>query len=135
MRREVVTPPDVYAPTWQFSQAVKVTGGSTVYVSGIMGFRPDGTMPDDIVEQADLVFANLRAVLVAAGGTLDDVVKVTIYVGEDYQAHRDELREVRSRYFTGAAHPASTLVRVAGFADPRYRIEVEAVAVLSVTPP
>lgn len=130
MRREVVTPPDVYAPTWQFSQAVKVTGGSTVYVSGIMGFRPDGTMPDDIVEQADLVFANLRAVLVAAGGTLDDVVKVTVYVGEDYQAHRDELREVRSRYFTGAAHPASTLVRVAGFADPRYRIEVEAVAVL-----
>lgn len=129
VRREVVTPPDVYAPTWQFSQAVKVTGGSTVYVSGIMGFRADGTMPDDIVEQADLVFANLRAVLVAAGGTLDDVVKVTVYVGEDYQAHRDELREVRSRYFTGA-YPASTLVRVAGFADPRYRIEVEAVAVL-----
>ncbi|SEF11210.1 RidA family protein [Jiangella alba] len=135
MRREVVTPPDVYAPTWQFSQAVKVTGGSTVYVSGIMGFRPDGTMPDDIVEQADLVFANLRAVLVAAGGTLDDVVKVTVYVGEDYLAHREELREVRARYFAGAAYPASTLVRVAGFADPRYRIEVEAVAVLAVTPP
>ncbi len=129
VERDVVMPPDVYAPTWQFSQAVKVTGGSTVYVSGIMGFRPDGTMPDDIVEQADLVFANLRAVLAAAGGTLDDVVKVTVYVGEDYPSRRDELRDVRSRYFTGT-FPASTLVRVAGFADARYRIEVEAVAVL-----
>lgn len=130
MKRQILNPPEMYAPTWQFSQAVKVTGGSLLFVSGIMGFRPDGTMPTGIVAQAEQTFSNLRTVLRAAGGDLDDIVKVTVFVGSDYSAHREELRDVRARFFP-VTYPASTLVQVAGFAGPEYLIEVEATAVLA----
>ncbi len=130
MRRETVVPEGIYAPTWDFSQAVKVVNpGSLVYLSGIMGYRPDGTMPEGIVAQSEQLWQNLAAVMAAAGGSLADIIKVTVYVGEDYLDHRAELRAVRSQYFA-EPFPASTLVQVAGFANPEYLIEVEAVAAL-----
>lgn len=129
MRKVFIDPEDVYAPTWQFSQAIKVTGGSLLFVSGILGYRPDGTMPEGIVSQAEEAFRNLQKVLRAAGGDMADIVKVTVFVGEDYQLHRDEMREIRSRFFR-RDFPVSTLVQVAGFAGPEYLFEVEAMAVL-----
>lgn len=129
MHKEFIEPTGIYAPTWQFSQAIKVTGGNLLFVSGIMGFRPDGTMPEGIVAQAQSAFKNMEAVLEAAGGTMADIVKVNVYVGEDYQEHRAELREVRERFFP-RDFPVSTLVQVAGFAGPEYLFEVEAIAVL-----
>ena len=130
MRRETVVPEGIYAPTWDFSQAVKIVQpGSLVYLSGIMGYRPDGSMPEGIVAQSEQLWHNLAAVMTAAGGSLADIVKVTVFVGEDYLKHRAELREVRSRFFA-EPFPASTLVQVAGFANPEYLIEVEAVAAL-----
>jgi 2-iminobutanoate/2-iminopropanoate deaminase len=131
MVKRHIVPDGVYTPTWQFSQAVAVSGEELVFVSGIMGYRVDGSMPEGIVAQADQAFANLAAVVAAAGGSLADVIKVTVYVGEDYALHRDELREVRSRHFAEPPYPASTLVQVAGFANPDYLIEVEAVAAVS----
>lgn len=134
MRKTVITPTDIYAPTWQFSQAIEVAGAKRLlFVSGIMGFRADGTMPESMVEQADQAYANLRRVLEAAGGTLADIVKVTVFVGDDYLDSRDEMREVRARYFTAEPHPASTLIRVAGFAGESYKFEIEAIAALEDT--
>jgi len=127
--KQVVTPTTIYAPTWQFSQAVKVTGGSLLFVSGIVGYRPDGTLPATMVDQAEQAYRNLAEVLRAAGGALADIVKVTVFVGDDYAAHRDEMREIRARFFD-APFPASTLIQVAGFANPDYRFEIEAVAAL-----
>lgn len=128
-RKEFIAPGSIYAPTWDFSQAIKVTGGSLLFVSGIMGFRPDGTIPATIVEQAEVAFDNLREVLHAAGGTMADIVKVNVFVGDDYAEHRDGLRDVRRRFFT-ADFPVSTLVQVAGFANDAYLFEVEAIAAL-----
>ena len=82
-----------------------------------------------IVAQTELAFENLREVLRACGGSLDDVVKVNIYVGEDFREHGAEIREVRSRYLK-PDFPVSTLVQVAGYAGPQYLIEIEVVAVL-----
>jgi enamine deaminase RidA (YjgF/YER057c/UK114 family) len=128
--KEYLNPSAIYPPTGQFTQAIKVTGGTMVFVSGLVGYEPDLTIAKgDIVRQADVAFANLRRVMEAAGGSLADVVKVTIYIGEDFTQRREELREVRSRYF--ADHfPVSTLIQVAGFASPDYLFEIEAVAVL-----
>lgn len=127
--KEYITPDTVHAPTWQFNHAVKVNGGSLLFVSGMVGYRTDGTMPRGLVEQAEVAFENLQRVLEAAGGSVEDIVKVNVYVGEDYRLHREGLRAVRARFFSHD-FPVSTLVQVAGFADPDYLFEIEAVAAL-----
>ncbi len=64
-----------------YSQAVKVNG--LVYTSGQIALRPDGTMvEDDVVQQTEQVFTNLRAVLAEAGSSLDRVVKVMAFVAD-----------------------------------------------------
>ncbi|WP_164863685.1 RidA family protein [Agromyces sp. LHK192] len=130
MRREIVRPEGVYPPTADFSQAVRVSGGDLVFVSGIIGMRPDGTMPAGAREQVELAFANLAVVLDAAGATPADVVKVTLFVRDDFALVRDDVREIRARYFTHD-FPVSTLVQVAGFAGADYRFEIEAIAAVS----
>ncbi|MGH2380244.1 MAG: RidA family protein [Candidatus Limnocylindria bacterium] len=128
--KEYLNPSVIYAPTGQFTQAIKVIGGTLVFVSGLVGYEADMTIAKgDIVRQAEVAFENLRKVMEAAGGSMGDIVKVTIYMGEDFTQRREELREVRSRYF--ADHfPVSTLIQVAGFASHDYLFEIEAVAVL-----
>jgi enamine deaminase RidA (YjgF/YER057c/UK114 family) len=130
--RRVIVPEGVYPPTADFSQAIRVSGGDLVFVSGIIGMRPDGTMPDTAREQIDLALQNLVAVLAAADAAPSDVVKVNVFVREDFRLVRDDLREIRRRYFT-EDFPVSTLVQVAGFADPRYLFEIEAIAVVDAT--
>ena len=120
----------MYRATWQFNQAVRIRGGDLLFVSGIVGLAPDGSIAtDDIVEQSQVAFENLSMVLEEAGGSLADVIKVNVYVGESYSHRRDNLRKVRARFFTGD-YPVSTLIQVAGFANPEYLFEVEAIAVL-----
>jgi len=132
MEKRAIEPEAIYAPTWDFSQAIEVSGaGRLLFVSGIMGFRKDGSISESMAEQSDQAYRNLAEVLAAAGGSLADIVKVTVFVGEDYPDHREEMREIRSRHFTARPFPASTLVRVAGFAGREYKFEIEAVAALS----
>lgn len=127
MRKQVIVPEGVYPPTADFSQAIRVSGGDLVFVSGIIGMRPDGSMPAAAREQVELAFENLARVLDAAGATPDDVVKVNVFVRDDFRLLRDDLREIRARWFTHD-FPVSTLVQVAGFAGPDYRFEIEAIA-------
>ena len=84
-------------------------------------------MPGGAREQVELAFENLARVLDAAGATPDDVVKVNVFVRDDFSLLRDDVREIRARYFTHD-FPVSTLVQVAGFAGPDYRFEIEAIA-------
>ncbi|MBM7502610.1 RidA family protein [Agromyces aurantiacus] len=127
MHKQIVEPAGVYPPTADFSQAIRVSGGDLVFVSGIIGMRPDGTMPADVREQVELAFANLARVLDAAGASPADVVKVNVFVRDDFRLVRDDVREIRARHFTHD-FPVSTLVQVAGFASPEYRFEIEAIA-------
>lgn len=127
MHRQIVVPQGVYPPTADFSQAIRVSGGDLIFVSGIIGMRPDGTMPAGARDQVEFAFENLARVLDAAGATPADVVKVNLFVRDDFRLVREDIREIRARYF---AHdfPVSTLVQVAGFASPDYRFEIEAIA-------
>ena len=129
MRRQTVDVPGIYAPAGDYSHAIVVSGGRTVYLSGVVGKRPDGSVPISIEEQAELAFQNLAAVMAAAGGSLEDIVRTNIYVGADFSEHAASLRAIRARYLQ-PAFPVSTLVRVAGFAGPEYLFEIEATAVL-----
>jgi enamine deaminase RidA (YjgF/YER057c/UK114 family) len=126
MQRRDLNAPDAYLPVAAYTQAIEVSGATrTLYISGQIGQRMDGTIPDDIVEQCRLTWQNLEAQLKAAGMTLDNLVKVTTIL-----PNRDDIaaaREGRSKAL-GDRKPASTLI-VGGLANPAWRIEVEGVAV------
>ena len=108
MQRRDLNAPDAPLPVAAYTQAIDVSGATrTLYISGQVGQRVDGTIPDDIVEQSRLAWQNLEAQLKAAGMTLDNLVKITTIL-----PNRGDLvaaREVRSKVL-GARKPASTLI-------------------------
>lgn len=92
-----------------YSQAVKV--GNTVYLSGQIGLDPaTGAMAEGFEAQAHRVFQNLRAVCQAAGGDLQDIVKLGVFVTD--LANFARLNEIMGEYFT-APYPARAAVQAA----------------------
>jgi enamine deaminase RidA (YjgF/YER057c/UK114 family) len=83
----------------------------------------------DMRAQMRQVGENLKAALAAAGATLAQVVKLTVYLTD--LADLAVFREVRDEFLDGGPPPASTLVQVAGLINPEFRVEVEALAVLA----
>lgn len=98
----------------------------TLYVSGQVGIDASGAVPVDFEGQVRAAFANLEAVLAAAGMGLGDLAKVTAYLTDpvDYGAYG----ALRTELMKGSK-PASTLVIAAALARPQWRFEIEAVAV------
>lgn len=115
-------------PISHYSHAV-VAEGRFVFVSGCVPVDADGNVVggEDVAAQARQAFANVGAVLAAAGAGFGDVVKVTVFLTD--VEDRPAINPVRQELF-GAARPASTLVQVGPLAVPGAKIEVEAVAVL-----
>ena len=109
-----------------YSQAIRT--GDTVYLSGQIGLDPETMqMAEGIEAQAHRVFQNLRAVAEAAGGRLDDMVKLTVYLTD--LVHFPRMNEIMAGYFS-RPYPARAAVGVAGL--PRNAmVEIEAVMVLS----
>ena len=109
-----------------YSQAIRT--GDTVYLSGQIGLDPETMqMAEGIEAQTHRVFQNLRAVAEAAGGRLDDMVKLTVYLTD--LVHFPRMNEIMAGYFS-RPYPARAAVGVAGL--PRNAmVEIEAVMVLS----
>jgi 2-iminobutanoate/2-iminopropanoate deaminase len=108
-------------------QAVEVDGW--VFVSALFGTNPEtGQLPDTAEAEAEQLFANLNAILGAAGGALGDVVRIGIFTTH-LQRDRPALNEVWKRVF-GDHRPARSAVEVAAFGrpgeDPRFMVEVTA---------
>ncbi len=127
-----ITSDRLAVPNGHFSQAVAVTSpGTMVFISGMTARNREGgvTGVGDITAQTHQVCQNLRAAVEAAGGTLDDIARVDVYVRnmEDFAA----IHAVRQQYFTGVA-PASTMVEVSKFVNKDYLIEINAIAVVGV---
>jgi reactive intermediate/imine deaminase len=103
--------------------------GQTIYVAGQLPYDRDGNLigQGDIKAQTRRVLENVRKVVQAGGATMDDVVKLTVFVTD--VRYREPYAEVRSEFF-GANPPASTLVQIANLAVPGALIEIEAVAAL-----
>jgi len=78
MQRRDLNAPDAPPPAATYTQVIEITGATrTLYISGQVGQRMDGTIPADIVEQSQLAWRNLEAQLKTAGMTLDNLVKTT----------------------------------------------------------
>ncbi|MGW0435646.1 RidA family protein [Micromonospora sp. NPDC003197] len=130
MPKQQVVSPELAAPNGHFAQATTVQArGRLVFVSGMTARNAQGgvTGVGDITAQTHQVCQNLRAAMEAAGGTLDDIARVDVFVRnmEDFQA----IHEVRRQYFT-AGPPASTMVEVSKFVNKDYLIEINAIAVI-----
>ena len=126
MTTTFVNPRDVHVPVGPYSHTAVVQSGSElVFVSGQVGMRADGSVPESFAEQAELTFLNLRGCLAAHGLGMDAVVKLGVFVlpGQDFQT----LRAARERHF-GAHRPASTSVYVPQLANPVFLLEIEAIA-------
>ena len=121
--KQLVTPSSMAPPLGP--HALGVRSGNLVFVSGTVGWRPDGSVPADFKEQCHQMYKNVQQVLHAAGSSLDYVVTTTTYFvnASDYRA----LNEVRGEYFATDA-PASAVVVVKELVRPDLLVEVEAVA-------
>jgi reactive intermediate/imine deaminase len=102
--------------------------GNLIWVSGTVGIRADGSIPDEVVEQFELAVANMDACLKAAGAGPEHVVKVTVYLTD--VTDRKKINPIRQRYF-GPHRPASTLVEVSALVLPGLKVEIEAQAVVA----
>ena len=108
-----------------YAQAVKV--GNMLYTSGQIALRPDGSMNDgDVVAQTEQVLTNLTHVLEAAGGSLKNVIKTTVFLADmnDFVA----MNEVYERFMAGH-RPARSTVEVARLPKDA-KVEIECVALI-----
>jgi 2-iminobutanoate/2-iminopropanoate deaminase len=119
-------PPTIAPPAALYVHGAEVPSGARwLFISGQVGVHPDGRPGAGALEQAELVWKNIEAILASAGMALSDIVKVTTYSVD--AAHLPALKEVRDRVLAGHL-PASTLLVVKALARPEWLLEVEAYA-------
>lgn len=126
-------PASIAPPAAAYAHGVAVPAGCDLVVtSGVVPTRADGSVPADVAAQADVVWANLAAILAEAGMTLADAVSVTTYVvaPADPAVLRTRLDAVMARRDAalGGHRAASTLVSVPALARPEWLVEIAVVA-------
>ena len=122
--KEFRNPQNIHEPVGSYVHQIEVKGNERfLVISGQVGMKEDGTVPDDPYEQLDIAFDNIIHNLHAANMDVNDLIKINWYlVGEFDPARR---RDVILSKLQGHK-PCSTLIYVAGLASPIYRVEIEA---------
>lgn len=129
MKKQIVSK-KLRQPNGHFSQATAIAAqGTLVFISGMTARMADGSIAGlgNIEVQTRQVCENVKAAVEEAGGTMDDIVRVDVYVRN--MEHFEQIHKVRREYFKAPA-PASTMVEVTKFTSPDYLIEMNAIAVL-----
>jgi enamine deaminase RidA (YjgF/YER057c/UK114 family) len=126
--RQHVTSGSPFESTIGFSRALRVD--DRVWVSGTGPVWPDGSCPDDAEVQTRRCFAIILAALAEAGAGADDVVRTRMFLTSTADA--DAVSAVHGEIF-GHVRPAATMVVIAALLDPRWKVEVEADALIPPT--
>lgn len=132
MAIDALTPQEIAPPFARYAHGVIVPEGyRMILTSGQLGLSADGSIPEEAEAQADIIFANLTAILASGGATVADVLRLNAYVTDrsfmaGYMAARDRWLAELQRL------PASTLVIVSGFTRPEFKVEVEVTAAVQV---
>lgn len=122
----VIAPTTIAPPAASYAHAVLSEGPTRMlHTAGVVPIAPDGTVPGGLAAQAELVWANVGAILAEAGLGPDDVVAVTTYVVVGQ--HLAPVMAARDRFLDGRLI-ASTLVTVPALARPEWRLEATVVA-------
>jgi len=130
MQKHEVSSDKIHKPLGHFSQATVIEAkGRLVFVSGMTARKPDGSIAGigDVEAQTRQVCENIKSAMEAAGGTLDHVCRVDVYVRN--MEHFEAIHKVRREYFKPPL-PASTMVEVTKMVSPDYLIEINAIAVI-----
>ena len=125
--------PSNMAPYLQFglSHAVAVEGGKTVFLSGQVGFDENGdTVGTDLASQLAQAHVNIRKILVEAGGTPADIVRLNTYVADYAPEDGAVVNAANQKLFEGITPPSATLLGVQALYTPDIRCEVEATVVI-----
>jgi 2-iminobutanoate/2-iminopropanoate deaminase len=125
MNRQIA-PVGLAAPAANYAHAVVSLGSARMlHTSGVVAIRSDGSVPDDLGEQAEVIWGNLLAMLEEAEMEVADIVSVTTYVvvGNDLSV----VMAARDRVM-GEHRAASTLVPVPALAQPKWKMEIAIVA-------
>lgn len=133
MEKILINPPALARPIG-FNHGVLVSGGNLLFLAGQTGSDAGGTIiaPDDLVAQYEQVLSNLKDVVETAGGTMQNIVKMTIFVRDrdDYLAHLKALGTVHRSFF-GTYYPATALFEISRFYQDEALIEIEGMAVIN----
>ena len=129
MERKTIQPNSLADPRPRYSQGIMTEGGKVLFIAGQTASDASGNVvgKGDIKAQTRQVFDNIKAVLEAAGGSLDNVVMTTTYITD--RKYREGYNEVRRGIYKKDP-PTSTLVIVSGLANEDYMIEIAGIAVL-----
>lgn len=117
-----------------FCDAVKVQLEECVmlFISGKVGLKADNTLAGRTMrEQTQQTLENIREILTREGGTMDDIVRVRVYVTQVDALSLRDIHDVRSKFWTEGKYPASTLVRVDQLIRDGALIEIDADAVIA----
>ncbi len=123
--------PDGIAPPFaRYAHGVVVPSGYRLILSsGQLAIDADGRIPEQAEAQADMIFANLSSILGAEGAGPADVLRLNAFVTD--RAHMAGYMTARDRWLADVTRlPASTLVIVAGFTRPAFKVEVEVTAAI-----
>jgi enamine deaminase RidA (YjgF/YER057c/UK114 family) len=123
--RQRVSSGSPYEPVVGFSRAVRV--GDRVLVSGTAPIWPDGSCDPDPAVQARRVLEIILSALSRLGAGPQDVVRTRTYIIDAKDA--DAIGRVHAQVF-GRTRPASTMIMISGFLDPRWKVEMEAEAMI-----
>jgi 2-iminobutanoate/2-iminopropanoate deaminase len=137
MKREVVVPWEMHAEhRTPYVPAIKVKGGTMLFMSGMGPHKPDHkhphvpeewVLPENAAAQARMVLDKMKRIVEAAGGKFEHIVKITRYFKNI--ADQDAVNELIHEYW-GTNLPCSTTVQVAGFVVPTMLIEIDGWAVI-----
>jgi enamine deaminase RidA (YjgF/YER057c/UK114 family) len=123
-----INPGSIAPPAANYAHAVlSEHANALLHVSGVVAARPDGTVPDDVADQAAVIWSNIAAILAEAGMAVADIVSITTYVVVDFMACLPEVMSARDQALNGH-RAASTLVSVPALARPAWKLEIAVVA-------
>ena len=128
---KVVNPRGLVQPTGYNHGASVPLDGQLLFISGQIGWNPDGKLVSGFVGQVGQALSNLLSVVAEAGGGSESVAKLTIFVTDqaEYTKARKEIGEAYRRCM-GHHYPAMSLVEVKGFLDSGARGDIEGVALI-----
>lgn len=126
MRR--LTPDTIAAPLARYAHGVEIPAHARIIrTSGQLGLAADGHVPDSVREQAAICFGNIGAILAAGGMGPGDICHITAWLTD--RADLPAYMAARDAFLAGAgAPPASTLLIIAGFSRPEFKVEIEVMA-------